>query len=564
MRKKLIALLMASLMLLSLAAACGNQPTETPDPAPTTPSEPTPSEPTPAPTTPTEPTPAEPADPDAEKYGGDLVIANTNVSNTMDPHFVAGSVNNSAWMQNCFESPLAMSDTGVVYPLICDYETSADGKSVKLTMREYYFANGEQVTIEDVVASIERHALNNSSYATGYWDFLTDTKVEGDSVTYTFNKVIPTLMDAFANLQGPYVIPKELCEKYGENRIESETELVGTGPYILKQYGPDTDTILVRNENYVPTVIEGATGPAAPRMAFPDTITYSTNKDGASRTAGMIAGDYHIGSILTEMRPYAEQVGLKRKLMENQWTHGIMFNLSENNADSIIQDVNIRKAIRAVLDCEALIIAAINNDDPDLYILDPNPMVEANDTYYNSILADTEWNVKNKELAKQYLAAANYNGEEITWLCSAGSAYYRIATAAIPMLEEIGLNVTLWTCDSGSHGSLRNDPASDYDIGAFEVQKATTNPYGSSTLVRGTTFGWWQNDKKTELLDIMGSTLTGSAESVQAYKDFCQLVADEVPWIAFAHNKTTVFTQPDVVYDFLGINTYHWNCYFEK
>lgn len=264
MRKKLISLMMAALMLLSLAAACGTEPAPapTPDPAPST-------DPTPAPTPSTDPTPAPtPSEPEKdEKYGGDLVLANTNVSNTLDPHFVAGTVNNSTWMQNCFESPLAMSDTGVVYPLICDYETSADGKSITLTMREYYFSNGEQVTIEDVVASIERHALNYPSYTASYWDFLADKKIEGDSVTFTFDRMIPTLLEAFASLAGPYVIPKELCEKYGENRIESESELIGTGPYILQKYDPNNDTILVRNENYVPTVIEGATGPAAPRMA---------------------------------------------------------------------------------------------------------------------------------------------------------------------------------------------------------------------------------------------------------------------------------------------------------
>jgi len=562
MSKKLTALLMAAMMLLSLAAACGNQTTTTPETPAPAPSTPAPS--TPAPSTPA-PAPSTPAEPEKDpRYGGDLVLATTSVPNALDPHFVAGVANNSAWMQNCFETPMAMSASGVAYPLICDYEAAEDGMSIKLTLREYYFSNGEKVTIDDIVASIERHALNDASYASTYWKYLIDTKVEGDSVTYTFNQLIPTLTEAFASVYGPYIIPKELCDKYGENRIESESELIGTGPYILQKYAPDTEIVMVRNENYVPTFNEGANGLAAPRMAFPDSITFSVNKDSASRTAGMIAGDYDIGGILTEMRPYAEQVGLKRYLLENQWTHGIMFNLSENNADSPIADVNFRKAIRAVLDCDALMVAAVNNTDPNMYILDPNPMVEANTTYYNSILADTEWNIKDKELAKQYLAASGYNGEEITWLASAGSAYYRIAMAAIPMLEEIGIKVNLWTCDSGSHGALRNDPASDYDIGAFESQKKVINPGTQDTLIQCSVFGWWDNAKHKEDLEIMYTTPTGSAESVQAYTDFCQQVADELPWIAFGHTRSMTFSQPDVVFDYQGITSYYWNCYFEK
>ena len=558
MSKKLIALLLAAMMMLSLAAACGN---DAPAETPTNPAE-TPTTPVATPTTPTTPAPTEPAkDP---KYGGELWAVQTMVSPAMDPHFVDNTVNNSRWMQHCFEAPLAMSDTGTVYPLICDYELSDDGLTLKLTMREYTFSNGEKVTIEDVVASIERHAGNNATFRKMYWDYLTDTKIEGESVTYTFSQMIPTLMEAFSSLAGPYVIPKSLCDKYGTERITEESELIGTGPYILEEWTPDVKIVMVRNENYVPTVIEGATGPAAPRMAYPDKIVMPTNMDGASRTAAMIAGDYHIGGILTEMRPYAEQVGLAFLPMANQWTHGIFFNMSEYNSDSIVNDVNFRKAVRAALDMRALGYAVTNNTNDSMFILDPNPMVEVNKTYYNSILADTEWNVADKELAKKYLAASGYNGEEITWLCSAGSAYYRIANTAIPMLEEIGIKVKLWACDSGSHGTLRNDPTSDYDIGAFEEQKVITNPTKNDLMVLGTAVGWWENAKRDELVNTMSTTLTGSAESVKAYEEFCQLVADEVPWIAFGHNISQYFCQPDVVYDCQGIEQYYWNSYFTK
>jgi len=435
MSKKLIALLLAAMMMLSLAAACGN---DAPAETPTNPAE-TPTTPAPTTPTPTTPAPTEPAkDP---KYGGDLVVVNSYVSFAMDAHFCGNTVNNSTWMQNVYEAPLSRSNTGEVYPLICDYDLSADGKTLKLTVREYYFSNGDKVTIDDVVASLERAARNNASFTQQYWDYLTDTKVEGDTVTYTFSQLVPTLLEGLSSLQGPYIIPKAICDKYGDTALTDVTDAIGTGCYILKEWTPDVKIVLERNENYVPTVHEGATGPAGPRMAYPDTLTYATNSDGASRTAGVIAGDYHIGGILTEMRPYAEQMGLKRYLLANQWTHGCFFNLHENNADSPVQDVNFRKAVRAVLNCEDLMIAAINNDNPDLYILDPNPMVEANTAYYTSVIADTEWNIADKELAKQYLAQSNYNGEEITWLCSAGSAYYRIANIAIPMLEEIGIKV---------------------------------------------------------------------------------------------------------------------------
>ena len=108
MSKKLIALLMAAMMLLSVAAACGNDaPAETPTKpveTPTTPAE-----------TPTTPAPTQPVDPDAEKYGGDLITAESNVSSTMDPHIGGGTTGNARWMNHVFETLAVMDADSTIY-----------------------------------------------------------------------------------------------------------------------------------------------------------------------------------------------------------------------------------------------------------------------------------------------------------------------------------------------------------------------------------------------------------------------------------------------------------------
>lgn len=116
MSKKLIALLMATLMLLSLAAACGNQLADPPKPPATT-----------------HDPPAKPADPDADKYGGDLVIANSNISTTIDPHNSQGITGNYAWMVNVYDTILSRDAAGNIFPLICDFTQSEDGKTITLS-----------------------------------------------------------------------------------------------------------------------------------------------------------------------------------------------------------------------------------------------------------------------------------------------------------------------------------------------------------------------------------------------------------------------------------------------
>jgi ABC-type transport system substrate-binding protein len=111
---------------------------------------------------------------------------------------------------------------------------------------------------------------------------------------------------------------------------------------------------------------------------------------------------------------------------------------------------------------------------------------------------------------------------------------------------------------------MRADPATGHDIGAWETQKGIANPYESGSLVVGSTAGWWTNDKKTELLEIMRTTPTGSEASVEAYKEMCQLITEYVPWIGFGTAISSTYTQPNVELNYQGTSSYYWNTYFVK
>ena len=561
MRKKLISLMMAALMLLSLAAACGTEPAPapTPDPAPST-------DPTPAPT-PTDPTPAPadptPVDPDADKYGGDLVVAQTNISNTIDPHNSKASLGNYSWMVNVYDTVLSRDAAGNVFPQICDFTASEDGKLITLTMREYYYHNGTKIKIEDVLASLERATYFSGSWA-DTWSKV-EPSIEGDTLTLKFSEMVVDFLPTLGYINPmAFVLPKEICEQYGETVIDDQSVLDGwgSGCYILEEYNPDVAIKVKRNEDYVGIINEGAQGGiAAPRKAYCDTITWAINTDGASRTAAMIAGDYHVGGILTEMRPYAQSVGLKEVPLYNQWTHAIFFNLDESNADSPVADVNFRKALRAALDMKAVALSIYSGDET-AFDLNCSAVVPGN-IYWNDIIHNTEWNIADKELAKEYLAKTDYNGEPIVWLCSANSAFYRQAMGCIPQWEEIGINVELQVVDSGSHSALRGDPATGHDIGSWETQKSVFNPVGATSLIcQGN--GWWNNERKDELFQIMNTTPHGSQESLDAYTELCELIADNVPWIGFCTTISKTYTAANVELGYEGLLAYYWNAYFTE
>lgn len=502
-------------------------------------------------------------DPLAERYGGDLQLQTSSVSTTLDPHMSHGAAGNYQWMMYVYETPLILADSGAIFPLVCDYEYDMKALTLKLSVVPgKTFSDGSLVTIEDVMASIERAGKLDDAFTKNFIALITDKKVEADSVTYTFSSYNPSTLYSISSMRGTaQVMQKSLIDQLGDDgQVDDINKVVGTGCYKLTTYKPDTVLVLTRNENYVITETEG-TGPAAPRHAFMDTITYNVNTDESSVSAALIAGDYHYANVISDLAPYAEQLGLKRVNLKNEWSPAIFFNLNtEFNGDSIVQNKSFRKAVRAALDMEAIMLSCVNGD-VNRYILEPSPM-SSTSVYYNTVVKDTEYNVHDQALVDKYLAEAGYNGEEIVWLCAQSASFYKAAIVGIQQLNAAGINCRMELVDSGSHSSTRTKPSSGHDIGAWETQKGTTVPNSVDTFITGKAGGWWENEEKTRILDILHTTEAGSEESIAAYYDFCELVAEEVPWICFGEMYTTRYAVPELQLDYSGTIVYWWNSYF--
>ena len=587
--KRTIALILALVMTMALVACGGDKPTSS---TPSNPSTSTPGTTNPSTSTPGTDKPAEPTltkaeqlkKDNADKYGGDMIIGSGGACPTMDPHNDnAGSLYATRPLNHVFESFIMLDANGKFYPQVMDYEFSADGKTMKFTLRDRQFSTGEKITMEDVEASFRRFIASYYTTQSGYdknWKGTTVT-FEGDTVTFQSEEFNINLNMFFGGASLLKIMPKEICEKYswtGGNydetngltwgaeckEINDPKDLIGSGPYCVKSWDGDTDIVLVRNENYQIEVEgnEDAIGVAAPRMAYADTITISYNGDAASRTAAMMAGEYAMSDVQAAMWDTALGMGLKQWDAGTTWTHGIFFNLHESNADSPIANVNVRKAIRAVVDSNAALLAA-GGGRQERVVLEPYAVRKEAAAYATTMMEDNEYNIHDVAKAKEYLAAAGYNGEPIVYLTHASGNFYNVAMAVIPMMESAGMKVELMAVDNGSHTAMRKDPATGHDIGCWEVQKQDANPVLHSTFVTGTQ-GWWSSPAKDAAIAVMKTTPTGSPESVKAYGDYLQAVVDEVPYILFGHLVGYTWSQSDVMYNCGGSTSYYWNHYYVK
>ena len=498
--------------------------------------------------------------PEEEKYGGTMRLNFNGATNSLDP---AQFFTNQNYVPgyHIYESPVQVADDGSVWPGVCTYEMSDDNLQLTLTVREgVKFHNGDTVDINDVVASIDRFLAYSTTGQANFGDYIVDTQVTDNStVVYTLSAVAPIALLTIGELKGGCkVMPAEIAQAHMDSYITDDSEIVGTGPYMLESWNRETDLTLTRFEDYVPVPDDIAgTGPAAPRHAYFDKIYCSVASDQTARANGMIGNvfDYST-SILTAMAPQLENAGCWSDKDWNGWSPTIIFNLSDANANSIVQDVNFRRAVRACLDADSILLST--KTDPTQYEVDGCPM-RPSSPYYNDILNQNMG--QDLEKAKEYLEASGYNGETIRWWCADSDSYYTTALPASENLKAIGVNVELSLMDVTTYEASYNDPnCADFDICCRETQKSYLHPL-LSQFVSG--YLLWDSPERTEIIERLGSTAAGSEESIQAFTDFCTLLDDQVPYIILGDFGTVCWYSANMIPDRQGVDMYWWNSYFK-
>ena len=498
--------------------------------------------------------------PEEEKYGGTMRLNFNGATNSLDP---AQFFTNQNYVPgyHIYESPVQVADDGSVWPGVCTYEMSDDNLQLTLTVREgVKFHNGDTVDINDVVASIDRFLAYSTTGQANFGDYIVDTQVTDNStVVYTLSAVAPIALLTIGELKGGCkVMPAEIAQAHMDSYITDDSEIVGTGPYMLESWNRETDLTLTRFEDYVPVPDDIAgTGPAAPRHAYFDKIYCSVASDQTARANGMIGNvfDYST-SILTAMAPQLENAGCWSDKDWNGWSPTIIFNLSDANANSIVQDVNFRRAVRACLDADSILLST--KTDPTQYEVDGCPMMPSS-PYYNDILNQNMG--QDLEKAKEYLDASGYNGETIRWWCADSDSYYTTALPASENLKAIGVNVELSLMDVTTYEASYNDPnCADFDICCRETQKSYLHPL-LSQFVSG--YLLWDSPERTEIIERLGSTAAGSEESIQAFTDFCTLLDDQVPYIILGDFGTVCWYSANMIPDRQGVDMYWWNSYFK-
>lgn len=452
-----------------------------------------------------------------------------------------------------FETAISLDASGAPWPGVCDY--TYEDNVLTLTVRDgVTFHNGNPCTAEDVKASFDRWVENVSSARTQVMDHAQSVEVVDNSLVITFAEPAPVaLITIGAYDQGLYIIPKEICEQYGSERI-ADADCIGTGPYKYVEHLPDRYVLLERYDEYVPTENEGASGMAAPKMAYCDELYFYPVSDKMARITGVQTGEYDVGiGVPANMMA---TLSADPNLVVETKDLGIFCGLVFNNQSGPCADQNLRNAILACLDMDDLMLAA--QGDASLYRLNPCVMMTTSQWYVEDSLG--KYNAPDLEKAQEYLDASSYNGETLVFITTKDNDYmYKTAMVVAEAVKPIGINMDVQVYDNATLKEYRDDPTK-YDM--FSSGLGDKNDPSEVVFLDSAWAGFWDSEAKNALVEELSNAVEFE-DRYAIWEEICQLVYEEVPNITFGERINPIVYQKYVHNLFDTKQKFYWNTWID-
>jgi len=315
-----------------------------------------------------------------------------------------------------------------MYPLLVkDFPTvSEDGLTYSFELKEgIKFHDGVELTTEDIEYTFNRF-FDPATNCLNTWmiDFIlgAEEMMAGEAETLAGFKVIDkykfeiTLASPYASfvnaLANEYLgmVPKHACEAAGD-RWGIDT-LIGTGPYILESFDPDTKIVMKPNPDYNHNVFEGRT--LKPNVDGFEFVRMDENTRYLEFEAGNI--DY-CGLGLTMAQQYLGNEKFANNVKIQNGLSQVFFVM--NNGMKPFDNPKVREAVAYAFDNDKIAEVYFKNLWPAVNTILPEGVPG-----YDPDLPGFEYN---PEKAKALLAEAGYpNGIEFEMTCVGTGTFYQV------------------------------------------------------------------------------------------------------------------------------------------
>jgi peptide/nickel transport system substrate-binding protein len=216
--------------------------------------------------------------------------------------------------------------------LATEWKWSADYKTLTLTIRDgVKWSDGQAFTPDDVVFTMQlvkdKPALNGNAIP---YDSIT---ASGNKVTATFKA--PQFVNQ-AKILNQIIVPKHQWSTFADPTTDTVKNPIGTGPYTLKSFTPQTTTLVVRDTYWQPL----------PQVKE---LRYTSYNDNNAQTTALVNGDCEWSFVFI---PDYKTIYTSKSENNQLWfppnlgIHGLWINTTRKPFD----DAVLRRAMNMVID----------------------------------------------------------------------------------------------------------------------------------------------------------------------------------------------------------------------
>ena len=338
-----------------------------------------------------------------------------DLDDSLDPHKTVKAGTREV-MFNVFEGLMKPTPDGDLTPAIAEsYEVSEDRMTYTFHLREgVQFHNGETVTAEDVVYSIQRCAAATETGIVQVEAFsvIQDIKTPDDK---TVAITISEPSNEFISYMTTAILPADYDKQ--------DTAPVGTGPFKFVSRTAQDSVVLEKFDGYWGT------------PAQLDKVTLKIIENADSLMMSLQSGAIDLCAHLTSTQ--VAQLGENFDVAEG--TMNLVQALYLNNAEKPFDDVRVRQALCYAVDKQEIIDLAFDGYGSPI----GSSMYPAFGKYFDDSL--TNYYTKDVEKAKALLAEAGYPGgfDMTITVPSNYKPHMDTAEVLVQQLAQIGVNAAI-------------------------------------------------------------------------------------------------------------------------
>jgi peptide/nickel transport system substrate-binding protein len=366
--------------------------------------------------------------------GGVIRVATNAEPGTLDwTSSTATATRLAAW--HIYETLFALDRNYTVPPLLAEgYSVSADGLHYTIRLRQGVgFHNGQPMTADDVVASLERWGRISGGGRETFTFVRHVTKVDASTVLIDLGRVFtPLIADIGDPKQAAIIMPKPVAEASGE---KPATRYVGTGPYMFQKWDQGHEIVLVRNPRYSSRA-EDWGGLTGRKVAYADEIDFFPVRDDQVRFAGVSTGQYDLALELAPdlYRQVKANPHLTADLVKVFSWRAVVF----NKAKPPFNDPRMRLAVVYAIK-PAELMAAVG--PKEFWHLDPGLFFPEQTGLYSTAGSDV-YNHQDLPKAKALMKEAGYGGQTIALMTTKDYTWaFNLSQVLAPELQAAGMTI---------------------------------------------------------------------------------------------------------------------------